>query len=190
MWSRGSNEAHTDYWSGGHHHQIELGVETDAAHVYAALGEFLRTHERPTCVSWHVPPRPQPAPFATGTIHTQEVSNLTARLREFAATGTGHVWWLNLGDPVEIDGRHLLVGVRGERGALVWYASLDEADTAVPAHGLNAEPVDYVLASAISSLAGPTTRKTRNRSVTCGDRLLIGITCGGAWDQVPTGRRV
>lgn len=36
----------------------------------------------------------------------------------------------------------LVVGVRGERGALAWY---EPAET-VPAHGLNHEPADYSLA--------------------------------------------
>ena len=49
----GNNVEPVDYWSGGHHFQIEPGTEIDAEHVFAALGEFFATHTRPRCIRWN-----------------------------------------------------------------------------------------------------------------------------------------
>ncbi|WP_177227040.1 Imm1 family immunity protein [Saccharopolyspora shandongensis] len=48
----GTNTEWADYWRGGHHFQMDPGSEIPAPFVFAALGEFLATRERPTCIGW------------------------------------------------------------------------------------------------------------------------------------------
>ncbi|MEV0056949.1 Imm1 family immunity protein [Saccharopolyspora shandongensis] len=48
----GTNTEWADYWRGGHHFQMDPGSEIPAPFVFAALGEFLATRERPTCIDW------------------------------------------------------------------------------------------------------------------------------------------
>lgn len=71
-----------------------------------------------------------------------EGTDLLSLLRDAATTSEadwGTSWILATTDAST---PQLMVGVRGDVGALVWYQPAE----IVPAHGLNADPVDYSLA--------------------------------------------
>lgn len=44
---------YVEYWCAGHHFQCDTGEEVPAEYVFAAVAEFVATHRRPMCVSWH-----------------------------------------------------------------------------------------------------------------------------------------
>lgn len=53
----GTNAEWLEYFLGGSHGtSIPPGAEVDVETVHAALGEFLRTRARPTCVRWRAAP--------------------------------------------------------------------------------------------------------------------------------------
>lgn len=50
----GTNAEHVDYFTGGvHHYTFPPSAELPLEHVLAAVTEFVRTGQRPTCVEWN-----------------------------------------------------------------------------------------------------------------------------------------